>query len=276
MFAIGLCAILTLSGFAGPQCAIATRQVYPYSQSAGTFSLPYDQKVISSCTVPGTIALAFDDGPYSYTKELLGILKKYGAKGTFFVNGQNRDSIKHYGPLLQQEIGAGHQIGSHTWDHKLRLDKASHSEILSEMNTLDNALCGLIGRSPTYMRPPYLAINETVLKILKGYHVITTDLDTGDGAGSSVAQSFKRFRNGVEAGHSLLLAHDTLPKTVEELAEKMLQHLRTKKIKAVTVGECLGDGEENWYRSCDNLTPPSQLQNQAVDREEIHQDILRR
>ncbi|KAJ5441845.1 polysaccharide deacetylase [Penicillium cf. griseofulvum] len=162
-----------------------------------------------------------------------------------------------------------------SWDHKLRLDQASHSEILREMNTLDKALCGLIGRRPTYMRPPYLAINETALKILKDYHVITTDLDTGDGAGSSVAQGFKRFKNGVEAGHSLLLAHDTLPKTVEELTKKMLEHLKTKKIKAVTVGECLGDAPENWYRACDNLTPPSQLQNQPVDREEYTRTFLR-
>lgn len=40
---------------------------------------------IGSCSVAGTIALTFDDGPYIYTSQVLDTLKTYGAKATFFV-----------------------------------------------------------------------------------------------------------------------------------------------------------------------------------------------
>ena len=43
--------------------------------------------VIQKCTRAGVLALAFDDGPYTYTQELVDILNKGNAKGTFFVTG---------------------------------------------------------------------------------------------------------------------------------------------------------------------------------------------
>lgn len=46
-------------------------------------------QIISTCTVPGTIALTFDDGPYEYTWALADALKAAGVTGTFFMNGEN-------------------------------------------------------------------------------------------------------------------------------------------------------------------------------------------
>ena len=70
--------------------------------------------VIDRCTTPGTIALTFDDGPYQYTAELLNILSRNGARGTFFVNGQNWGNIYDYTGVVQRMHNEGHQIGSHT------------------------------------------------------------------------------------------------------------------------------------------------------------------
>ena len=36
--------------------------------------------IISSCTVPGTVALTFDDGPLAYTTTILDVLKQYGGR----------------------------------------------------------------------------------------------------------------------------------------------------------------------------------------------------
>jgi peptidoglycan/xylan/chitin deacetylase (PgdA/CDA1 family) len=41
---------------------------------------------VQDCTVPGKIAITFDDGPYLYTKDLLDLLLKYNAKATFFIS----------------------------------------------------------------------------------------------------------------------------------------------------------------------------------------------
>jgi len=70
--------------------------------------------IINSCTVKGTVALTFDDGPYIYTANVLQQLDAAGHKATFFMNGQNYDSIYNYEPQLQQMIAEGHQIGAHT------------------------------------------------------------------------------------------------------------------------------------------------------------------
>jgi peptidoglycan/xylan/chitin deacetylase (PgdA/CDA1 family) len=70
--------------------------------------------VITSCTTPNVVAVTFDDGPYIYTESVLDKLKAAGQRATFFVNGQNYDSIYNYGPTLKRMIAEGHQIGSHT------------------------------------------------------------------------------------------------------------------------------------------------------------------
>jgi peptidoglycan/xylan/chitin deacetylase (PgdA/CDA1 family) len=71
--------------------------------------------IITSCTVPGTVALTFDDGPYIYTNDLLDKLRAVGFKASFFQNGQNWDNIYNYNATLKQMIIDGHQICSHTW-----------------------------------------------------------------------------------------------------------------------------------------------------------------
>ncbi|GAQ45324.1 polysaccharide deacetylase [Aspergillus niger] len=228
---------------------------------------------ISSLLTLDTFALAFDDGPYAYTQELLDILDKYDAKATFFVNGRNRGNIEDYAPLLQREIEAGHQIG---WDHKLRLDEASEADIRGEMEKLDDKLCDLVQRSPTYMRPPYLAYDDNVLDILQDYHVIVTDLIVGDTEENATAKgAFKRFSNGVDEKRSILLAHDPVERTVENLTEMMLQLLQEYGLKAVTVGECLGgDDPESWYRTCDDSGASSRLKNQAEAGEDYIKTFL--
>jgi hypothetical protein len=46
-------------------------------------------QVITKCNAPGQLALAYDDGPYQYTQKLVDTLTAGGAKGTFFVTGEN-------------------------------------------------------------------------------------------------------------------------------------------------------------------------------------------
>lgn len=43
--------------------------------------------VITKCSRPGVLALAYDDGPYQFTSSLVDTLDKAGVKGTFFFTG---------------------------------------------------------------------------------------------------------------------------------------------------------------------------------------------
>ena len=46
---------------------------------------------------------------------------------------------------------------------------------------------------------------------------------------------------------SLVLSHNSLLHTAESLVPHMLMEIQQRGLRAVTVGECLGDPEENWY-----------------------------
>ncbi|KAM9877179.1 polysaccharide deacetylase family protein [Verticillium dahliae] len=249
---------------------------------------------ISSCTVPGTFALTFDDGPFSFTDHVLDLLKAAGVKATFFVNGQNWGDINDYRPTVERILAEGHQLGSHTNRHP-DLTTQSDAEIIEDMTTLENTLISLVGRFPTYMRPPYFAYNDDTLSILGalGYHVIDADLDTNDwrynNLGNETAVGI--FQQGLAAGGTIALAHDvrsTPPpppsashqrlcletvanpecperpqltdsqvhqNTAEVLVPEFLRILATTNLTAVPVGQCLGDPEENWYSTTRTATP---------------------
>ncbi|KAG7125814.1 peptidoglycan-N-acetylglucosamine deacetylase like protein [Verticillium longisporum] len=213
---------------------------------------------IRSCTVPGTFALTFDDGPFSFTDHVLDLLKAAGVKATFFVNGQNWGDINDYRPTVERILAEGHQLGSHTNRHP-DLTTQSDAEIIEDMTTLENTLISLVGRFPTYMRPPFFAYNDDTLSILGalGYHVIDADLDTNDwrynNLGNETAVGI--FQQGLAAGGTIALAHDVHQNTAEVLVPEFLRILATTNLTAVPVGQCLGDPEENWYSTTRTATP---------------------
>lgn len=214
-------------------------------------SVPYGS-LITSCTAGGVVALTFDDGPYIYTSSLLDILGRYGAKATFFVNGQNwgepiTDPSKQ--DLLRRMNGEGHQIGSHTWSHP-SLSGLSEADITSQMTTLESAISSAIGKYPTYMRPPYFECGGSCPSVMAtlGYHIIISNLDTLDWANQGNIQVSKDIFSQNVGSNSLVLAHDVHPDTVNSLAEHMIVESQNRGLRLVTVGECLGDPAANWYR----------------------------
>ncbi|KAJ5899769.1 Glycoside hydrolase/deacetylase beta/alpha-barrel [Penicillium taxi] len=208
--------------------------------------------VINHCTVSGTIALTFDDGPWIYTAQMLDLLAEHGAHATFFLNGANRGHIDAYPDLVKRALNEGHQLGSHTWSHPY-LPNLSKKEIASQMTDLESSFERIIGRSPTYMRAPYLLTNNVVLSTLNdlGYHVIGTSIDTKDFENDRPDtnwRSYEKFLAELNAGGNIVLAHDTYRTTVELLMYNMLDAIEVRGLTTVTVGECLGDPPALWYR----------------------------
>ena len=86
------------------------------------------------------VALTFDDGPQETNIRLLKILKEKNAKATFFMIGEK---MKQRADIVQQAIIDGHDIGWHTYDHKLNafaekpevdLDIDKAQKIMDEIN----------------------------------------------------------------------------------------------------------------------------------------------
>jgi hypothetical protein len=78
-------------------------------------------------------------------------------------------------------------------------------------------------------------------------------LDTNDWKGDYTV-SKATFNNALQAvnpniSNFLVLQHDIHQQTVEDLVPYELPILLSKGYRAVTVGECLQDPSENWYRS---------------------------
>lgn len=86
--------------------------------------------VIDRCTVPGTVALTFDDGPFIFTDKILNILRANGVRATFFVTGQLYANIVNHGELVQRAIAEGHQVGSHTYVPAITIDQDFLSAII--------------------------------------------------------------------------------------------------------------------------------------------------
>jgi len=215
-------------------------------------SIPYDGTIWTACTTPGVVALTFDDGPYIYTQSIVDQLTAAGQRATFFQNGQNWDSIYNYNSTLQSMISGGHQIASHTWDHA-DLATLSAAAITSEMTQLEAAHMAIIGKSPNYMRPPYLSTNDLVISTIKGmgYLIIEVDIDTQDWAEGPIGDidlSIQWWEGNYTAGGSLSLNHDPYQPTADTFLPAILAYLSSNKLQSVTVGECLVDDPANWCR----------------------------
>ncbi|KAL4941835.1 hypothetical protein BDV06DRAFT_173240 [Aspergillus oleicola] len=202
---------------------------------------------IHHCYVPGTVAITFDDGPYMYTEELLGILAQYGAKATFFVNGHNLANNEW---LIRRVVNEGHQLASHTWGHP-ELPVLGYDQIVEQMTSLEAAFKAAVGVTPTYMRPPYLSTNDYVLGVMAelGYHVIGASVDTKDYENDHpdlIGRSVEKFNRELDQGGTIVLAHDVHEQTVRTLTRIMLEEVYERGLQPTTVGACLG--EELWYR----------------------------
>jgi peptidoglycan/xylan/chitin deacetylase (PgdA/CDA1 family) len=230
--------------------AIASAKPIPSPLDVIRAAGPPAGQVITKCSAPGYLALAFDDGPYQYTQKLVDTLTAGGAKGTFFVTGTLYGCIYGQRAAVLNAYNAGHQIASHTWSHPQNFGSMSASDLTSQMTRLETALANIIGKKPTYMRPPYLATGGSVLSTMKtlGYRVITDDIDAEDWNGKTPQQSEAKFTQAGAGGNGHIpLMHETYAGTVDTLVPWLINWAKTNNLKLVTVAECLGDTVEGMY-----------------------------
>ncbi|KAK6843034.1 chitin deacetylase [Apiospora arundinis] len=234
-------------------------------------SVAYGGAGIYACEKKGTVALTYDDGPSGYTNDLLDLLAKYSAKATFFMTGVNNnkgqidDPATPFPAVIRRMHADKHQLASHTWSHA-DLSAITSSQRRDEMVKLEMAMRNIVGFVPTYMRPPYSSCTaesgcEKDLESL-GYHVVYFDLDTQDYLHTAADQIqtskdiVTKFFQGKQSAafDALSIGHDIHFQTVYNLTEFMLSTVSKQGYKFVTVGECLNDPVDNWYRK-DNSGP---------------------
>mgnify|MGYP003362189033 FL=1 len=178
------------------------------------------------------VALTFDDGPDSKTTpQALEILKRYNAKATFFMVGQNVAANPELAKRVHDE---GHQLGIHTWSHpvltKLPLDQAK-----KEITDTQEAIYQATGIRPLITRPPYGAVNAAVQNAVDQSFIMwnVDSLDWKNRNTSAIMQEVAKTQPG-----SIILMHDIHQTTIDALPS-VLEYLKNNGYTLVTVDELL-------------------------------------
>jgi peptidoglycan-N-acetylglucosamine deacetylase len=105
------------------------------------------------------IALTFDDGPGSFTPQILDLLKAHGIRATFFMEG---DQVATHSAAAKQVRDAGHEIGNHTFTHaNFNTPKtADRQKFISELDATEAAIEKATGVKTRIMRMPHGAFGK--------------------------------------------------------------------------------------------------------------------
>ncbi len=175
------------------------------------------------------IALTFDDGPGKDTDRLLETLKKYHAKATFFMLGNN---AKNYGDVIKKMKELNCELGNHSTSHP-QLTKLSPEGIKKEIQTTSDYIKNAAGTGPTVMRPPYGAINDSVKQNV-GLPMILWSVDTLDWKTKSTPKTVESILSAKDG--DIVLLHD-IHKTSVDAAIEAIPKLIEKGFQLVTVSE---------------------------------------
>jgi peptidoglycan/xylan/chitin deacetylase (PgdA/CDA1 family) len=192
------------------------------------------------CREVKCVALTFDAGPSEHSAKLLDILKEKQVPATFFLLGKRH--IEKYPELVRRMADEGHEIASHTWDHKI-LTTLEPEEIREELERPNQEIERLTGQRPTLMRPPQGRTNDLVHDICRElgmaevlWSVTAKDYTTND---SALIQ--KRVLDQVSRD-GIILLHDLYDGTVPAVPG-IIDALKARGYVFVTVPQLLAPGK---------------------------------
>ena len=230
--------------------ALASVPYCPQAQEGG------ERQALGGAKIPAGpyVALTFDDGPKSATTPvLLDGLAQRGVHATFFVIGENVEGNEL---LLQRMEGEGHQIGLHTYHHKM-LDQLNAAGFYEEVDSLRTTLTALVGREEFMLRPPYGMMNAAT-QARAAAPIVLWSVDPEDWSDRDTARQVSVILDNTQDGDIILL-HDIYPASVDT-ALQVVDALMARGFHFVTVEQLFairGKTPENGevYR---RLPPPSE------------------
>ncbi|MDV7222459.1 polysaccharide deacetylase family protein [Streptomyces prunicolor] len=192
------------------------------------------------CREVKCIALTFDAGPSENSARLLDILKEKQVPATFFLLGKRH--IEKYPELVERMAAEGHEVASHTWDHKI-LTRIPPAQIRDELERTDSAIERITGKRPTLMRPPQGRTDDEVHKICRElglaevlWSVTAKDYATTDSALITKRVLAQATRDGI------ILLHDLYQGTVPAVPG-IIDALKERGYVFVTVPQLLAPGK---------------------------------
>ena len=175
------------------------------------------------------VYLTFDDGPSTYTDEILDILEQHNVKATFFVCGKPNAK---YTDLYKRIVNDGHTLGMHSYSHKYSELYASLDSFKEDTDKLRIFLYETTGVWSGFYRFPGGSSNTVskadmheLIDYLESSDVTFFDWNVSAGddkAGANKDTIYANIVNNVPRfKHCVVLMHDAADKksTVEALPE---------------------------------------------------------
>jgi peptidoglycan/xylan/chitin deacetylase (PgdA/CDA1 family) len=183
------------------------------------------------------IAITYDDGPHPQnTPRLLDILRARNIKATFYVIGR---SVDLYPQIVRRTVAEGHEIGNHSYTHRL-MSKLGDSEVRSEMSRTSDSVMRASGVRMKTMRPPYGGLLQRQRELVHqefGYPTILWSVDPLDWKRPGASVITSRILENTAAG-GIVLAHDLHAQTVDAMPAT-LDGLLRRGFQFVTVSQLI-------------------------------------
>lgn len=173
---------------------------------------------------------------------ILEILDNYNVKATFFVLGTWADVNTE--ELLKIHY-AGHEIGNHSYSHKLP-SKSTSTQLKEEIEKCNQIIEDVIGIKPVLYRAPSGDNTENVIKIAEnmGMYNIKWSVDSIDWREDMTENDiYNRIIDRTESGSILLFHNDT--KYICSVLPKIIETLQKQNYKFVKVSDLIYF--ENYY-----------------------------
>ena len=192
------------------------------------------------------VALTFDINwaEEDHLDEILQILKKYDAKGTFFIMGGWVNYTDDNKEKLKNIYNDGHEIGNHSYIHPNFMN-ITEERMNDELKKTEDIIYQTIGCNTKLFRFPSGSYNEKALNYVmsKGYKCIQWDVDSVDWKQAGADVEYNRVMKNVKEG-SILLFHNNAKYTPENL-DRIINKLTGEGYKFLTVSELVYD--DNYY-----------------------------
>ena len=164
------------------------------------------------------VYLTFDDGPSTFTGELLDVLAEYNVKATFFVVYNDREDVQQY---YNRIVNEGHSIGMHSYSHVYEQVYASEENFASDVESIHDFIYQKTGVDCRLYRFPGGSSNQvskvdmqSLIAYLKEAGIVYYDWNSlsGDAVDSSLTP--EQLNDNIlgyvraNAGDSVVLMHD--------------------------------------------------------------------
>ena len=177
------------------------------------------------------VAFTFDDGPGTYTADLLAPFEEHNVKATFFFTGSR---LEEASDQVVRAYELGMEIGNNTWNQE-KISGLEAEMVYSEIEETNTMICSLTGKNPTLLRPPAGSYDNTVLAQAGNLPIILWTLDPHDKEAYDAQIVYDAINNNLKDGDVILL-HENGLATIDAV-KRLVADLQAKGYIIATVSD---------------------------------------